>query len=211
MQTTKEKKQLSYFSASAWLKAKNIRVERVSKILRLLVNENKKDEAGNYLFEMSELLAAAKAETPETIEETDPPSEETEDLTETLDEGEETAATEEEEISNLEEELDESLESESVEAPVTVSAFEEFSALEVPLENLPANKRGRREKFERLSCARLVKLLKAIDLIGNLASTVNYDYNPSHVDSIFSAIDKRVAAVKGEFMETFRKKSRSKS
>lgn len=56
-----------------------------------------------------------------------------------------------------------------------------------------------RENFVRLAQARTNRVLKDLDLIGNLANRSNYSYTEEDVRKIFKAVQKRVADVEGKF------------
>lgn len=49
-----------------------------------------------------------------------------------------------------------------------------------------------RENFVRLAEARTNKLLKDLDLLGNLSNRSNYSYTEEDIKSIFRAVSKKV-------------------
>lgn len=58
---------------------------------------------------------------------------------------------------------------------------------------------NKREKFTRLAENRTNKVLKEIDLIGNLANKSNYEYNQEDVDKIIKALKKSVSDLENMF------------
>lgn len=55
------------------------------------------------------------------------------------------------------------------------------------------------ERFSRLATARLRKLLKQFDVLGNCANTATYEYSDAQLDKMFAAIDKSYNACKEAF------------
>ncbi|WP_038150487.1 hypothetical protein [Thiomicrorhabdus chilensis] len=58
-----------------------------------------------------------------------------------------------------------------------------------------------RERFLRLSEARLEKTIKQIELIGNLSDKTNYSYHPDEVDDLFAQIDDALKQAKQKFKD----------
>ena len=58
---------------------------------------------------------------------------------------------------------------------------------------------GAREGFVRLAEARTSKLLKSLDLLGNLSNRSNYSYAEEDVRKIFSALRRRMKEVEDQF------------
>lgn len=56
-----------------------------------------------------------------------------------------------------------------------------------------------REKFVRLTEARVNTLIKTIRLLGNLSNKSNYSYRKKDVDKIFHSIEKELKVSKGRF------------
>ena len=56
-----------------------------------------------------------------------------------------------------------------------------------------------REKFIELAEKRVVKTIKDLRLIGNLANRNNYEYSKADADKILSALEKELKAVKSKF------------
>ena len=69
-----------------------------------------------------------------------------------------------------------------------------------------------RDNFVRLAERRTNKVLKDLDLIGNLSNKSNYSYSHDDIRKIFSAINKRIREIelqfqaqnKGKEKDTFR-------
>jgi len=57
----------------------------------------------------------------------------------------------------------------------------------------------RKENFIRLAEARTNKILKAIELLGNLSNKSYYEYTPEQVNSIFNAIQEELDSQKQKF------------
>ncbi|MGR0319452.1 hypothetical protein [Agromyces sp. ZXT2-3] len=57
----------------------------------------------------------------------------------------------------------------------------------------------RAEKFRRLASARGDRVLKDLELIGNLANRSNYEYTDDEVRKLFSAIEAEVRDTKAKF------------
>lgn len=55
------------------------------------------------------------------------------------------------------------------------------------------------ERFKRLAERRVVRTIKEIRLIGNLANRSNYSYERRDVDRIFKALEKELKAARGRF------------
>jgi hypothetical protein len=58
---------------------------------------------------------------------------------------------------------------------------------------------GQRDRFVRLAEARTNKLLKNIDLLGNLSNRSNYAYEEEDVRKIFNALKKKLREVETRF------------
>jgi hypothetical protein len=56
-----------------------------------------------------------------------------------------------------------------------------------------------RDNFVRLAEARTQRLLKDLDLLGNLANRSNYSYSEDDIRKIFKAVSKRVSDVEARF------------
>ncbi len=56
-----------------------------------------------------------------------------------------------------------------------------------------------REAFVRLAEARTTKILKALDLLGNLSNRSNYSYTEDDIKKIFRAINERSSKVATRF------------
>lgn len=57
----------------------------------------------------------------------------------------------------------------------------------------------RAEKFRRLALARGDRVLRDLELIGNLANRSNYEYTDEEVRKLFSAIEAEVRDTKAKF------------
>ena len=57
-----------------------------------------------------------------------------------------------------------------------------------------------RERFVRLAEARTTKLLKGIDVLGNLANRNNYSYTEPDIRKIFRSLRGRLKQVEGMFL-----------
>lgn len=60
------------------------------------------------------------------------------------------------------------------------------------------------EKFKRLAEGRTNKILKYINLLGNLSNSSNYEYTEEEVKKIFNVIEKELKITKSKF-DTFNK------
>lgn len=58
-----------------------------------------------------------------------------------------------------------------------------------------------RERFLRLSKARLEKTIKQIELISNLSDKTNYSYHDDEIEEMFAQIDQAVNQAKQKFKE----------
>ena len=56
-----------------------------------------------------------------------------------------------------------------------------------------------REKFVRLTEARVNNLIKTIRLVGNLSNRSNYSYTNKDVDKIFRSIEKELREARARF------------
>ena len=59
--------------------------------------------------------------------------------------------------------------------------------------------RNSREKFVELAEKRVVRSIKDIRLIGNLANRNNYDYTETDVKKIINALDDEIKSLKSRF------------
>jgi len=59
--------------------------------------------------------------------------------------------------------------------------------------------RNSREKFVELAEKRVVRSIKDIRLIGNLANRNNYDYTEKDVKKIINALDDEIKSLKSRF------------
>ena len=55
------------------------------------------------------------------------------------------------------------------------------------------------EKFQRLASARVNKIIKAVDQLGNLSNRSSYDYTQEQADKMFEAIQKKLDDAKAKF------------
>jgi hypothetical protein len=60
-------------------------------------------------------------------------------------------------------------------------------------------KENSREKFRILAEKRVVKAIKDLRLIGNLANKKNYTYEKKEADKIISALEKEIRSIKQKF------------
>lgn len=65
-----------------------------------------------------------------------------------------------------------------------------------------AVKETKRERFVRLAEARTNKIIDMIKLLGNCASTVNYEYTEADVKKIFGAIEHELKNAKAKFNDS---------
>jgi hypothetical protein len=56
-----------------------------------------------------------------------------------------------------------------------------------------------RDRFVRLAEARTRKLLKSLDVLGNLANRTNYNYSEEDVRKVFGALRKKLREVELRF------------
>lgn len=61
------------------------------------------------------------------------------------------------------------------------------------------------EKFKRLAKQRGERVLKDINLLGNLSNRNNYDYNEADVKKLFSALEEELRAAKTRFNHSKRR------
>lgn len=61
------------------------------------------------------------------------------------------------------------------------------------------SKNDPREAFVRLAEARTNRILKGIDLLGNLSNRSNYSYNDDDIRKIFKAINERLSQTSSKF------------
>lgn len=64
---------------------------------------------------------------------------------------------------------------------------------------------NKREKFIRLAENRTNKVLKEIDLIGNLANRSNYEYTKEDTEKIIKALKKSVIDLENKFISKNRR------
>ena len=61
------------------------------------------------------------------------------------------------------------------------------------------NNENKNDKFKRLAKQRGNRILKDLQLLGNLSNTNNYSYSDGEIDSIFSAINSELKNQKSRF------------
>lgn len=59
----------------------------------------------------------------------------------------------------------------------------------------------KRERFVRIAEARTNKILEMMRLLGNCASTNNYEYSEEDVKKIFGALERELKNTKSKFMD----------
>ncbi len=59
---------------------------------------------------------------------------------------------------------------------------------------------NKKQKFERLANTRINKILKQLDLIGNLSNTSVYEYSENEANQIIAVLDKKVGELKAKFL-----------
>ena len=64
---------------------------------------------------------------------------------------------------------------------------------------------NKRDKFIRLAESRTNKVLKEIDLIGNLANKSNYDYTPEDTEKIIKALKRSINNLENKFSNNTKK------
>ena len=60
-------------------------------------------------------------------------------------------------------------------------------------------KESKSEKFERLASKKINQILDELEQLGSLSNAKSYEYTPEQVNSMFSAIERKIAEVKKEF------------
>jgi uncharacterized protein Yka (UPF0111/DUF47 family) len=65
------------------------------------------------------------------------------------------------------------------------------------------------DKFKELAQTRVNKALKAIELIGNLSETKNYDYDEAQVKKIFSHLESALDTSKRRFQDKLKKNKKN--
>lgn len=60
-------------------------------------------------------------------------------------------------------------------------------------------KEGKQDKFRRLAVARGNRVLRDIELLGNLSNKNNYEYSQEQIRIVFSAIEEEVRTAKQRF------------
>ena len=63
-----------------------------------------------------------------------------------------------------------------------------------------------RDNFVRLAESRTNKILKSLDLLGNLSNRSNYSYSDEDVQRIFSALNRKTKEVRQVFDEASKKR-----
>lgn len=58
---------------------------------------------------------------------------------------------------------------------------------------------SRHERFRRLASARTNAALEKLRLLGNLSSTINYEYTDEEINKIFYTLDSQLRTVKARF------------
>ena len=61
------------------------------------------------------------------------------------------------------------------------------------------NKESPKDRFKRLATQRTNTVLKRLKVLGNCANRQNYDYTEQDIETIFSAIEKKVKEIKSRF------------
>ena len=61
---------------------------------------------------------------------------------------------------------------------------------------------NKKQKFERLANTRINKILKQLDLIGNLSNKSVYEYSDNEANQIIAVLDKKVRELKVKFLYT---------
>lgn len=69
------------------------------------------------------------------------------------------------------------------------------------------NQESKRDKFVRIAEARTNKIISMVQLLGNCANPVSYEYTEKDVADIFNAIEKEIRAAKAKFTNTENKTS----
>lgn len=64
---------------------------------------------------------------------------------------------------------------------------------------------SKRERFRRLATARTNAVLDKLRLLGNLSSTINYEYTEEEINKIFNTIESQLRVVKTRFMGRHKK------
>lgn len=64
----------------------------------------------------------------------------------------------------------------------------------------------RKDNFVRLAEARTNKILKSLELLGNLSNKSYYEYTPAQVEAIFNAISEELENQRARFNKTEKKK-----
>lgn len=67
----------------------------------------------------------------------------------------------------------------------------------------------KKEKFKELAESRVNKALKAIELIGNLSETKNYEYDEAQIKKIFSHLESALGSSKKRFQDKLKKKKKT--
>lgn len=58
---------------------------------------------------------------------------------------------------------------------------------------------SRHERFRRLASARTNAALEKLRLLGNLSSTINYEYTDEEINKIFNTLESQLRIVKARF------------
>lgn len=64
---------------------------------------------------------------------------------------------------------------------------------------------SKRERFRRLATARTNAVLDKLRLLGNLSSTINYEYTEEEINKIFNTIESQLRVIKARFMGRHKK------
>lgn len=69
---------------------------------------------------------------------------------------------------------------------------------------------SKRDKFVRIAEARTNKIISMVQLLGNCANPITYEYTEKDVADIFNTIEKEIKAAKAKFSATDDKASKFK-
>ena len=61
------------------------------------------------------------------------------------------------------------------------------------------NTESKSERFKRLASSRTNEVMRKLKILGNCSNRQSYDYTEEEINTIFSAIDKKVKEVKSKF------------
>ena len=65
-----------------------------------------------------------------------------------------------------------------------------------------ADSKDKKENFRRIAETRTNKIIKDIELLGNLSNKYYYEYTPKQIDLIFNAIQDELDSQREKFVET---------